>query len=215
MSGVPDKTLASKGARVYMYTETSDKSVGILTFATRFSGSPVFERDTDLQQRAAILLGIGTSPRQGVVIAQSSKLELPPGSKLFENREAGTYLWEKDGENEAVDVRTRIPGWRFMLERPARLRQRGSSRTREKETHAFWDDYLSIDTAFVIVAQVLCPGARSDGSIIVGKLRDPRLFAIACWSPSILYSKYEALFERVLSEFRIYGFKNPKDSADS
>jgi hypothetical protein len=198
--------------RIYAYRQTSDNRVGVVIIAGAASKIRGVSPEADLQLRAAVFLGFASAPSFSVVSRPTDiEWQLSPSVKLLENREAGAYLWEQKDGNERVDVRTRIPGWRFTFEYPGRLKPRGRVGTK---THEFWTNYLPADQPFIILAQVLFPDGKADRSLLITDLReDSRIFAIACWAPSEFYPKYEILFERVLSEFHVYdlrGFRSVK-----
>jgi hypothetical protein len=204
---------AAKDDKHYLYTETSDKSSGILIATSRVSGNSLLEQPTDLRQRAAMMLGLAPPKELSWIIgSKSNKLQLPTGVKLLENREAGAYLWNWENGNEHVDLQTRLPGWRFMLELPGQLNKPGFREEAKVPSGGLWE-YLPADEPFIIVVQILYRGGEADGGIVIKTLLDSRIFAIACWAPSKFYPKYEALFERVLSEFRVYDFKRPKTAS--
>jgi hypothetical protein len=191
---------ANSGDGVHIYVETSERRAGILAVAGNLPRHYIPSSEADLQRTVAEILGIEAKPSSLLKGSVTRTMQLKEGIKLLENREAGAYLWKREDGREWVDVHTRLRGWRFTLAYPGPLIPRGRTPTR-KNAIGIWERYFPVDHPLIIVAQFLCPGSRA--------------FGIVCWAPAEFFSRYEILFERVLSEFRVYDLPNPRNSIDS
>jgi len=208
--------------KAYAYTEGGDHRIGILAVASRDLGNKglgfwvlTTRRSYNLQERAAAFLGLLRSSTEEE--ESGPKWILAPGVKLLENRESGAYLWNRSDHEDAVDVETRLPGWRFKVEYAGTLTNRGPNKGFDRFSSPLWAEIAwgreIPNEPYMVLAQVVQAERDSNPPKSQQFLiqNSQQFYGIACWAPVRFYPAYETVFENALSGLRVYSHSTVGD----